>query len=75
MSHNDFESPVFERHPMLSELAARAAEATHGICRMSGSGSTLFAFPSGQEVLPSAFAGVLTVETFTATGVASVEEL
>jgi 4-diphosphocytidyl-2-C-methyl-D-erythritol kinase len=43
MAGNDFESPVFSRHPKIRE-AFEALVSTHPlVCRMSGSGSTLFA--------------------------------
>jgi 4-diphosphocytidyl-2-C-methyl-D-erythritol kinase len=43
MAGNDFESPVFERVPGI-RAAFEALAATHPlVCRMSGSGSTLFA--------------------------------
>jgi 4-diphosphocytidyl-2-C-methyl-D-erythritol kinase len=43
MAGNDFESPVFARHPAV-RAAFEALVATHPLlCRMSGSGSTLFA--------------------------------
>jgi 4-diphosphocytidyl-2-C-methyl-D-erythritol kinase len=43
MAGNDFESPVFARHPAV-RAAFEALVATHPVvCRMSGSGSTLFA--------------------------------
>ncbi len=43
MAGNDFESPVFGRHPAV-RAAFEALVATHPlVCRMSGSGSTLFA--------------------------------
>ncbi len=43
MAGNDFESPVFGRYPPL-RAAFEALVATHPlVCRMSGSGSTLFA--------------------------------
>jgi 4-diphosphocytidyl-2-C-methyl-D-erythritol kinase len=43
MAGNDFESPVFGRYPAV-RTAFEALAATHPlVCRMSGSGSTLFA--------------------------------
>ncbi len=43
MAGNDFESPVFGRHPEI-RAAFEALAATHPlVCRMSGSGSTVFA--------------------------------
>ena len=43
MAGNDFESPVFGRHPAV-RAAFEALVATHPlVCRMSGAGSTLFA--------------------------------
>ena len=43
MAGNDFESPVFEHRPEVRE-AFEALAGTHPlVCRMTGSGSTLFA--------------------------------
>jgi 4-diphosphocytidyl-2-C-methyl-D-erythritol kinase len=43
MAGNDFESPVFGRHPELKQAFERLAGTQPLLCRMSGSGSALFA--------------------------------
>jgi 4-diphosphocytidyl-2-C-methyl-D-erythritol kinase len=47
--HNDLETPVFARHPLLNEIKHRLIEAGASGASMSGSGSTIFAiFDSDQ---------------------------
>jgi 4-diphosphocytidyl-2-C-methyl-D-erythritol kinase len=43
MAGNDFESPVFARHPTVREAFEALVATRPTICRMTGSGSTLFA--------------------------------
>jgi len=43
MAGNDFESPVFARHPPVREAFEALVATRPTICRMTGSGSTLFA--------------------------------
>lgn len=43
MAGNDFESPVFGRHPEIRSAFEALAATRPLVCRMSGSGSTLFA--------------------------------
>ena len=43
MAGNDFESPVFARHPELREAFEALVTTRPTVCRMTGSGSTLFA--------------------------------
>jgi 4-diphosphocytidyl-2-C-methyl-D-erythritol kinase len=43
MAGNDFESPVFGRHPEIRAAFEALAGTRPLVCRMSGSGSTLFA--------------------------------
>ncbi len=43
MAGNDFESPVFGRHPQIRAAFEALAGTRPLVCRMSGSGSTLFA--------------------------------
>ncbi len=42
MAGNDFESPVFGRHPVIREAFEALARTQPLLCRMTGSGSTLF---------------------------------
>lgn len=73
MSHNDFEGPVFVEHPELGAVRSEVAEAL-GRCRMSGSGSTLFAFSEQQApVFPPLPSGFSVVETATSDQVAELE--
>jgi 4-diphosphocytidyl-2-C-methyl-D-erythritol kinase len=45
---NDFEGPVFERHPVIGTLKAQCRAAGAVMAAMSGSGSTVFGlFTSG----------------------------
>jgi len=41
---NDFQPPVFRRHPLLAELREEFISSGAAFCAMSGSGSSLFAF-------------------------------
>jgi 4-diphosphocytidyl-2-C-methyl-D-erythritol kinase len=43
MAGNDFESPVFARHPEVREAFEALVTTRPTVCRMTGSGSTLFA--------------------------------
>jgi 4-diphosphocytidyl-2-C-methyl-D-erythritol kinase len=43
MAGNDFESPVFARHPVVRQAFEALVTTRPLVCRMSGSGSTLFA--------------------------------
>jgi 4-diphosphocytidyl-2-C-methyl-D-erythritol kinase len=43
MAGNDFESPVFGRHPEIRAAFEALVTTRPLVCRMSGSGSTLFA--------------------------------
>jgi len=43
MAGNDFESPVFARHPEVREAFEALVATRPTVCRMTGSGSTLFA--------------------------------
>ena len=43
MAGNDFESPVFARHPAVRAAFEALADTRPLVCRMSGSGATLFA--------------------------------
>lgn len=43
MAGNDFESPVFARHPVVRQAFEALVTTRPLLCRMSGSGSTLFA--------------------------------
>jgi len=43
MAGNDFESPVYARHPPVREAFEALVATRRTVCRMTGSGSTLFA--------------------------------
>jgi 4-diphosphocytidyl-2-C-methyl-D-erythritol kinase len=47
MAGNDFESPVFARHPEIRTAFETLVTTRPLVCRMSGSGSTLFAIYRG----------------------------
>ncbi|HUG42160.1 MAG TPA: 4-(cytidine 5'-diphospho)-2-C-methyl-D-erythritol kinase [Longimicrobiales bacterium] len=53
---NDFEAPVFRRHPELRALRDLLAEAEAVIAMLSGSGSALFGVFSDEDVLRGAIA-------------------
>lgn len=49
MAGNDFESPVFGRHPEIREAFEALVTTRPLVCRMSGSGGTLFAIYRSQR--------------------------
>jgi 4-diphosphocytidyl-2-C-methyl-D-erythritol kinase len=49
MAGNDFESPVFGRHPEIRQAFEALVTTRPLVCRMSGSGSTLFAIYRSQR--------------------------
>lgn len=58
MLFNDFESAVFERHPLLAELRFRLYELGAFFALMSGSGSTLYGLFDSPEAARAAAAGI-----------------
>jgi 4-diphosphocytidyl-2-C-methyl-D-erythritol kinase len=50
---NDFEEPVFKRHPEIADIKLALYSAGAVYASMSGSGSTVFALVSGDFTLPS----------------------
>lgn len=64
--HNDFEAPIFARHPRLADIKQALYDAGATYAQMSGSGSTLFGLfphrPEGMaDAFPDDFTAVLTL--------------
>ena len=55
---NDFETPVFGKHPELRELFERVAETRPLLVRMTGSGSGVFAVYKSEEERDAASANI-----------------
>jgi 4-diphosphocytidyl-2-C-methyl-D-erythritol kinase len=79
LSENDFEDPVFEKHPELRSVLDRVSDQDALIARMSGSGSAVFGVFDSEETarravgaLEEAFPDAEVVRTRTATGLGEV---
>lgn len=60
---NDFELPIFEAHPILSELKSYLYQEGALYASMSGSGSSLFGiFPKGKKILAPSFASDIRID-------------
>ena len=60
---NDFEKPLFEAHPILSELKAYLYQEGAIYASMSGSGSSLFGiFPKGKTIQSPSFASDIRID-------------
>jgi 4-diphosphocytidyl-2-C-methyl-D-erythritol kinase len=79
LSENDFEDPVFEKHPELRSVLDRVSEQEARIARMSGSGSAVFGVFDSEEAagraaaaLEEAFPEAEVVRTRTAPGLGEI---
>jgi 4-diphosphocytidyl-2-C-methyl-D-erythritol kinase len=73
MAENDFDEPVFARHPALRALVDGLRAAGAGLAMLSGSGSTVIgAFPGMPNVMEAPGDGVRLVRTRTAAAVAPI---
>ena len=60
---NDFEKPIFEKHPILSDLKAYLYQEGAIYASMSGSGSSLFGiFPKGKTIAAPKFASAILLD-------------
>ena len=63
-ARNDFEGPVFERHPELADIREKLARSGAVCARMTGSGSSLFGLFPDEESVRIAQAALLDYRTF-----------